>query len=253
MGNRRKINQTPAGRWQRRRGLTYRAAQLLNNKLPGRPICTTRDRELSGTRLVGWLLVGMGSRKGLSTLDDTLGLTGKLSRCDRNKQALQNCRAGQGDILARGEAAGRQHRIPLCMAKNTDAPALHPAISSELGTAAPSCSHRPPNCSPLVSAVRLASHDSARSSRILAQTSIQRLAVVLGIACSPPNPPKTAKTLERMSPAGWRQSAARARHLYRTGCTASPAAQCWPGAGTPSPGAGNDVAWVGSEMPQERQ
>lgn len=56
----------------------------------------------------------MGSRKGLSTLDDTLGLTGKLSRCDRNKQALQNCRAGQGDILARGGGTAASHSFMHC-------------------------------------------------------------------------------------------------------------------------------------------
>lgn len=191
--------------------------------------------------MVGWLLVGMGSRKGLSTLDDTLGLTGKLSRCDRNKQPLQNCRAGQGDILWDGSIA-----FLLCIAKNTDAPALHPAISSELGTAAPlllrpapKLLSQPCNLHPMTLHVRPGSwrrprsNDSQSCLALRARRQTRR------------------RPLRRWN--AWRQSAARARHLHPPSCTASPAAQCWPGTGTPPPGAENDVAWVDSEMPQERQ
>lgn len=67
----------------------------------------------------------------------------------------------------------------------------------------------------LVSAVQRASHDSAGSFRILAQTSVQRLAVVLGIACSPPTPPKTAKTSERMAPKRRESSPSPSSMLHR--------------------------------------
>jgi hypothetical protein len=152
-------------------------------------------------------------------------VTGINSRC-------KNIRPGQGDMLVTGSGTAASHSFMHCQ-KYGWLPILHPAICYRLGIAAPSCSHRPPT---VVSAVRRASHGSAPSFRILAPSSIQRLADVLGIACSPRNPPKTAKTVECIPWVGWRQSAARARHLQQPSCTASPAAQCWPGTGTPPPG-----------------
>lgn len=165
---------------------------------------------MSGTPLVGWLLVGMGSRKGLSTLDDTLGLTGKLSRCDRNKQPPQNCRAGQGDILVRGSGTAASRSFMHCQKYRCS----RSPPRNQLRT------WPPPPLTPagpqtLVSAVQRASHDSAGSFRILAQTSVQRLAVVLGIACSPPNPPKTAKTSERMAPKRRESSPSPSSMLHR--------------------------------------
>lgn len=195
---------------------------------------------MSGTPLVGWLLVGMGSRKGLSTLDDTLGLTGKLSRFDRNKQPPQNCRAGQGDILVRGSGTAASRSFMHCQKYRCSRSPPRNQLRTWhrrplLLPPAPKLLSQPCNVHAMTLQVRSGSWRRPRSND------------------SPSCLALRARRQTRQRPLrrwnAWRQSAARARHRHHPCCTASPAAQCWPGTGPPPPEAENDVAWVGSEMP----